>query len=215
MKRIITLIIILAITLSLVSCKMSSPAVISSNGKTYEMITGKDGGRALDSNGNLIVDAGKDENGKEVTEVLSEKYLIVDKEKLMAPAYDLKIPEYFNLKSSEADPLLENKQGTIQFSIMDKTESASDFESYVIDTYNSAKATGIANSEIENITVADIPMQRFKMKMTDDEGSELEAYGYFAKVNGRVLLITVTSKDGGIENVSQADDFVAGIDFLN
>ena len=38
-------------------------------------------------------------------------------------------------------------------------------------------------------------------------------YGYFVQVKNRILMITVTSKDGGITGVSQADEYVEGIDF--
>lgn len=214
MKRVVPIFLLVGAIITLSSCKISGPKVISSDGKTYEMITAEDGGRVTDDNGNLIV-AATDENGNDVTEVISDNYLIVQDDKIMAPAYDLEIPEDFELKSNDTDPMLENKQGTIQFSIMDKTQFVTDFDSYVSDTYRYIDSIGLATSEIEDVTIKDIPMKRFAMSLTDDDGSQLEAFGYLAQVGDRFLMITLTSKDGGLANVTAADEFVASIDFIN
>lgn len=214
MKRIIPIFLIIGVILAFSSCKVSGPEVIGSDGKTYEMLTNEDGGRATDANGNLIV-AATDADGNDVTEVMTDNYLIVQDDKLIAPAYDLEIPDDFELKSNDADPMLENKQGTIQFNIMDKTKYVTDFNEYVSDTYTSAKAAGIATGDIEDVTIENIPMKRFAMAMTDDDGSQLEAYGYLVQVGERVMMITLTSKDGGLVDVAAADDFVAGIDFMS
>ena len=214
MKRVVPIFLLIGAILALSSCKVSGPQVISSDGKSYEMITAKDGGRVTDESGNLIV-AATDADGNDVTEVITDDYLIVQDNKLMAPAYDLEIPEDFEVKSNDTNPLLENKQGTIQFNIMDKTKVASDFESYVEDTFRSASASGLATGELEDVTIKDVPMKRFAMAMTDDDGTAIEAYGYMVQINNRILMITLTSKDGGLSDVSAADEFVAGIDFLD
>lgn len=213
MKRVVPIFLLIGAILALSSCKVSGPQVISSDGKSYEMITAEDGGRVTDDNGNLIV-AATDADGNDVTEVLSDNYLIVQDDKLMAPAYDLEIPDDFELKSSDANPMLENKQGTIQFNIMDKTEFVTDFDSYVSETYKYVKSTGLTKSEIEDVTIENISMKRFAMAMSDD-GSQLDAYCYLAQVGDRVLMITLTSKDGGLTDVAAADAFVADIDFIN
>lgn len=153
------------------------------------------------------------ENG--AADAQSDNSVTVQDDKIIAPAYNLEIPDDFELKSDDETPLLENKEGTIQFNIMDKTESVTDFEEYVSDTYNSARAVGMASGEIEDVTIADVQMKRFSMVMQDDDGAELEAYAYLAQINERVLLITLTSKDGGLSDVSAADAFVAQIDFKN
>lgn len=214
MKRAAPIFLFVGVILALSSCKVSKPQVISSDGKSYEMITAEDGGRVTDANGNLVV-AANDADGSDVTKVLSDDYLIVQDDKLMAPAYDLEIPDGFEIKSSDTNPLLENKQGTIQFNIMDKTKVASDFESYVSDTYRSAYASGIATGELENVTIDGIPMKRFAMSMTDDDGAQIEAYGYMTQVNNRILMITLTSKDGGLADAAAADAYVEKIDFLD
>lgn len=214
MKRVVPIFLLVGAILALSSCKVSVPQVISSDGKSYEMITAEDGGRVTDASGNLIV-AATDADGKDVTEVITDDYLIVQDDKLMAPAYDLEIPEDFEVKSNDTNPLLENKQGTIQFNIMDKTKVASDFESYVSDTYRSASASGFATGELEDVTIEGIPMKRFAMTMTDDDGTQIEAYGYMVQVNNRILMITLTSKDGGLADVAAADAYVAEIDFLS
>lgn len=219
MKRFVPMIIILAVIITAFSsCKVSGPTVVGSNGNAYEMVTGEDGGRALDANGNLIV-ASKDADGNEVTEVLTEKYLIIDDDKLMAPAYDYEVPKEFKVESSEAaDPLLVNENGKLQIHIMDKTKAVAEmggYEKYVKKTYQSSVAVGIAVSEIENVTIADVPMQRFSMNLQDDDGSPMVGYGYFVKANNRILLITVAAVDGEITDVSQADAEVGKIDFIN
>lgn len=214
MKRMLLILLILSVVLIFPSCGKASATVISSDGKSYELVLDENGKQASDSAGNIIV-AGQDENGSSVTEVLTEKYLIIDDNTLKTPSYDYEIPDDFELKSTGADPLLENSQGTIQFNIMDKTDTVSDFDEYVTDTYNAAVEAGIAESEIENIKISDISMQRFEISMQDDEGTQLAAYAYLAEVNERVLMITVTAKNDGLTDVSQADEFVSGIDFVN
>lgn len=212
MKQLLLIFLVLSVVIIFSSCSNKSSAVIVSDGKSYNFVSDKNGEIASDSAGNIIVER-QDENGNTVTEVLTEKYLIIDNNSLKTPSYDYEIPDDFDLKSTGADPLIENKQGTIQLNIMDKTESVSNFDEYVSDTYNSAVASGIAKGEVENVTISKISMQRFEISMQDDDGAQLESYAYIAEVNNRVLMITVTSKDGGITDASQADAFVAEIDF--
>lgn len=218
MKRVVPIFLLIGAILALSSCKVSGLQVISSDGKSYEMITAEDGGRVTDDNGNLIV-AATDADGNDVTEVLTEKYLIIDDGKLMAPAYDYEVPKEFKVESSEAaDPLLVNENGKLQIHIMDKTKAVAEmggYEKYVEKTYQSSVAVGIAVSEIENVTIADVPMQRFSMNLQDDDGSPMVGYGYFVKANNRILLITVAAVDGEITDVSQADAEVGKIDFIN
>lgn len=212
MKQLLLILLVLSVVIIFSSCNNEATTVISSDGKSYELLLDENGEQASDSAGNIIV-SGQDENGNEVTEVLTEKYLIIDDKTLKTPSYDYEIPDDFELKSVGSDPLIENKQGTIQFNIMDKTDSVSDFEQYVTDTYNAAAASGIAKGETESITIANIPMKRFEISMQDDDGAQLVSYAYMAEVNNRVLMITVTSKDGGLTDVSQADAFVSEINF--
>jgi len=212
MKQLLLILLVLSVVIIFSSCSNKSSAVIVSDGKSYNFVSDKNGEIASDSAGNIIVES-QDENGNTVTEILTEKYLIIDNNTLKTPSYDYEIPEDFELKSVGSDPLIENKQGTIQFNIMDKTDSVSDFDEYVSDTYNAAVASGIANSEIEDVLISNIPMKRFELSMQDDDGTQLESYAYIAKVDNRVLMITVTSKDGGITDVSRADDFVSEINF--
>lgn len=212
MKKIFCVLLILGILIIFSSCDSSYATVIDSDGKSYNFVLDENGEQLSDSEGNIIVES-QDVNGNTVTEVLTEKYLIIDNNTLKTPACDYEIPEDFELKSVGSDPLIENKQGTIQFNIMDKTDSAKDFDKYVSDTYNAAVASGIANSEIEDVLISNIPMKRFELSMQNDDGTQLESYVYIAKIGNRVLMITLTSKDGGISDVAQADAFVAEINF--
>lgn len=146
---------------------------------------------------------------------VNEVPVTVTDNRIIAPDYSLDIPEDFEVKSDSNDPLLENKQGTIQFNIMDKTKVVKDFDAYVSDTYKVAEASGIAESSIEEITLKNIPMKRFLMAMTNDEGEALDSYIYFLSINNKVLMITLTSKDGGLNDAASADKFVEEIDFQN
>ncbi len=212
MKKAVVIFLLLIVIVMLSACAGKSVTVIGSDGKSYELVADENGEPLSDSSGNIFV-ASSDKNGNTVTQVLADNYLMVDGNKLKSPAYKYEIPEDFELKSVGSDPLIENKQGTIQFNIMDKTEAVADFDEYVLDTYNAAVASGIANGDVSDVDVAGISMKRFELLLTDDDGSQLVSYAYIANVGNRVLMITVTSKDGGIQNTAQADEFVAGIDF--
>lgn len=173
-----------------------------------------------------VSDTVTEKNESETTEIftnetpaeeitVNEVPVTITDNKIIAPDYSLDIPEDFEVKSDSNDPLLENKQGTIQFNIMDKTKVVKDFDAYVSDTYKVAEASGIAKSNIEDITIKDIPMKRFAMAMTNDEGEALDSYVYFLSINNKVLMVTLTSKDGGLDDVASADKFVEEIDFQN
>ena len=216
MKKFILTLLILGAVLSLASCKMSGPSVVSPDGNTYEMITAEDGGRALDENGNLIV-AKEDENGNEVTEVLTDKYLIVDDEKIMAPAYDMEVPDKFNVDSTQAaDPRLVSKDGNIQFHVMDKTELVKNYDDYVSDSYRSLQSISADTSELEDVTIENTAMKRFYGTIPNDDGQPMTLYTYLTQANNRILLITLTAVDGEISSPEAADQFVAeNVDFVN
>lgn len=210
MKFIAVLMLSVSMVLILASCRPQPPAVISS-GKSFELATDESGNALYDSSGNPI--AVIRDGGEERTEALSEKYLIVDDDKIMAPAYELEVPENFEVKASSADPLLENKKGTVQLNIMDKTDTAGSFEEYISKTVAYLSSISTEAAELEETTAAGIPMRRTLIKTADDSGERLDVYCYFATVNGRALMITVTSKDGGVGSAAEADALVAQIDF--
>ena len=62
--------------MTLASCRVNAPSVVSFDGNTYELMTDKDGQRLTDADGNIIVEE-TDEEGNTVTEVLSDDYLII------------------------------------------------------------------------------------------------------------------------------------------
>ena len=165
-----------------------------SSGKTFELATDKDGNALYDSSGKPI--AVIREGDEERTEPLSEKYLIVSDDKIMAPAYELEVPEDFDIKASNADPLLENKKKADKYT--DKTDTAGDFDEYIVKTAAYMASISSEAGELEDVTVAGLPMQRMGLKTADDKAERaLDVYCYFARVNGRALMITVTSKNGG------------------
>ena len=203
---------VLALTLSMVlvfaSCKPQPPAVISS-GKTLELATDKDGNALYDSSGKPI--AVIREGDEERTIVFSGDIGNVDQP--IIRAYELEVPEDFDIKASNADPLLENKKGTVQINIMDKTDTAGDFDEYIVKTAAYMASISSEAGELEDVTVAGLPMQRMGFKTADDSGEALDVYCYFARVNGRALMITVTSKNGGVGGAAEADELVAKMDF--
>ena len=135
--------------------------------------------------------------------------------KISTSDYSFDIPENFEVKSDGNELLLENENGTIQLNITDKTAVVKDFDTYINDTYNAAETSGIAAGGVEEITLNEIPMKRFSMEMENDTETRLISYIYFLEINNKVLMITLTSKDGEIKDVSQADSFVSDIDFQN
>lgn len=191
MKKVLLTTLILVLSLTFVSCEkvtLTSPEISDVN-NTDSGIT-----------------------SEEKTTDASKESVKINGDKIEAPAYNLEIPKGFEVKSSDDDVLLENKKGTIQFNIMDKTEVAEDYDQYIQKTYDASKSAGITVGEIEDVTISGIAMKRFSMNLTQDD-EELESYVYFAQTGGRVLMITLTSKDGGLEDVNAADEYVAQIDF--
>ncbi len=142
----------------------------------------------------------------------AENYIKIEDNKVEAPAYEMEIPDGFEVKSDDEGLLLENRKGTIQFNIMDKTDVVTDFDDYASKTYSTLQAIGAVSGELEDIVINGISMKRFAMTVAED-GEQLEAYVYLAKLQGRTLMITLTSKDGGLADANAANEFVAKIDF--
>lgn len=233
MKKLYLIIALVFVVFIFSSCGSSEPAVVGSDDTIAESTTTQEpitdnnteinNENATEQKSDVQTTASvgtKNESEKitssktETTTVKPETdELVIEDDEIIAPAYKLEIPDGFEVKSDSNDPLLENKKGTIQFNIMDKTDIVTDFEKYVTDTYNSAAVVGMAKGDVEAVTVAGVQMKRFSMIMTDDDGGELDGYAYLAQVNGRVLLITLTSKDGALADTSAADAFVESIEF--
>ncbi len=212
MKRFVCVFLIFIMVFVLSACKSSSAVVVGADGKEYELIEDKNGSNESVSQSGVVV-AGQDENGNAVTTVLSDDYLIVDNDTIKTPAYNYEIPKDFEIKSKGTAPLLENKQGTVQLNIMDKTESASDFDAYVEKTYNSYQTLGVVKDELKDVTIADIEMKRFGIEIQGDDGVTLTTYTYAVQVGERTLMITVTAKNGELTEADRFDEYVADIDF--
>lgn len=233
MKKLYLIIALVFVVFIFSSCGSSEPAVVGSDDTTAEITTTQEtttynnteinNGKTTEQKSDVqtTVSAGTKNESEKITSSKTETTtvkpetdeLVIEDDEIIAPAYKLEIPDGFEVKSDSNDPLLENKKGTIQFNIMDKTDIVTDFEKYVTDTYNSAAVVGMAKGDVEAVTVAGVQMKRFSMIMTDDDGGELDGYAYLAQVNGRVLLITLTSKDGALADTSAADAFVESIEF--
>lgn len=210
-RKLSVIVLILGLIIAFCSCAISQPKVISSDGNSYNLVTDKDGQRVSDANGNLIV-AETDADGNSVTKVLEDDYLVVINNEIITPNYELEIPKDFEIKSNGIEPLLENKQGTIQQNILDKTQFVTDFDEYVDDTFDAYKNVGEITEEIETVEINGNEFKRFSLNMQDDEGTPLVVYCYFVKTaKEKTILITLTSKDGGLNSVSDADSYVANI----
>lgn len=212
LKRIAPIILLLCCVLMLASCSVKAPTVTDSNGNKFELVTDKDGQRLTDADGHIIVEK-TDGDGNAVTEVLSDDYLIVQDDKIIAPAYEAQIPPNFEIINSDVDPLLENKEGTIQYSLANAPDDVTSIDDFIADVYRTYSATGIKVGEVEDVTISGYSMKRFSMSLTDDDGSALVAYCYIAESAGDIVTITLTSKDGGLANVSEADAFIGEIEY--
>ncbi len=203
---------LLCCILALSSCKPKAPVVTDSQGNKFELVTDKDGQRLTDADGNIIVEK-TDNDGNAVTEVLSDDYLIVQDDKIIAPAYEAKIPPNFEIINSDVDPLLENKEGTIQYSTGNAPEGVTDIDEFISDICRTYSSTGIEVGEVENVTVAGYEMKRFSMSLTDDDGTALCSYCYIAESADDIVTVTLTSKDGGLADVTDADAFMEEIEY--
>lgn len=212
MKRITPIILLLICILCFASCKVQSPSVTDSDGNTYELVTDENGQRLSDADGNIIVEK-TDEEGNAVTEVLSDDYLIIDDDKMITPAYEAKILPDFTIVNSGVDPLLENKEGTIQYSLSNAPEDVTDLDAYINEIHLKYSALNIEVGEVEDVTVAGYSMKRFSMSLTDDDGTPLQAYCYLAESAGRIVTITLTSKDGGLSSASNADAYIEEMEY--
>lgn len=231
MKKATVFLLILSLVFILASCKAAeNEETTSATEETSESVSGIVGSEEMsssDEQSSSEISVAATENTEDKTTenfadetpsesvTVKEEPITVTDDKIIASDYSLDIPKDFEVKSDGNDPLLENKQGTIQFNIMDKTKVVKDYDTYVSDTYKAAESSGIAKSDIEDVTIKDIPMKRFAMTIKNDGEAELDSYVYILNVNNKVLMITLTSKDGGLKDVAAADKFVAEIDFLS
>ncbi len=230
MKRILSLILMFGLIMTFSACQKSDADVttgtaenITTTEKEFVSTTEDEEATSGTKTEAESTSAEANDNKKETTSVTNTSknetttapvtdYIKIENNKVEAPAYELEIPDDFEIKSDDEGLLLENKKGTIQFNIMDKTDVVTDFDAYVSKAYNSIQAIGATAGELEDVVINDINMKRFAMTVNED-GEQLEAYGYLAQIEGRTLMITLTSKDGGLADVAAADGFVAKLQF--
>ena len=149
MKRIICLIMVFLFALcALTACKKNGPTIMGNDGATYEQVVDKDGNPVTDPSGNLVVIApkGTDASGNEqedATQSLTIPYLASSGKTIESPGYRVDIPKDWEMKSSAADPILENKEETLQISIMDKSAVAKNRKEYAETARNSLMQVAI------------------------------------------------------------------------
>lgn len=206
MKRITPILLLFICILCFASCKIQKPTVSFSGGNA-EVVTDKNGQWLSDADGNPIVEK-TDEEGNKVTEVLSEDYIFIEDDNVKSPAYEAEVHPDFLVVNSGVDPLYENKEGTIQHSATLAPKDETDFDAYVDKVYKTYSASRAEVGEIEDVTINNQDMKRFSIAYIDDDGSDIKAYCYITKSADRIVCLTLISKDGGLNDASQADKYI-------
>lgn len=212
MKRIACLTLACLLTLfGLTACKKKGPTIIGNDGATYEQVVDKDGNPATDSSGNPVVIApkatGESGNEKEdATQSLTIPYVAASGKTIESPGYRMDIPKDWELKASASDPLLENKDETLQISIMDKSSVTNDRKAYAETTRNSLVQAGNTPSEITETTIAGKPASKFTSSVKVEEGTVRGAVFYVVESGKKIYVVTGTAKD---EEIFKSADFDA------
>lgn len=211
MKRITPIILLLICILCFASCKVQKPTVTISGGDAA-VVTDENGQWLSDADGNPIIEK-TDEEGNKVTEVLSEDYIFIDDDNVKSPAYEAKVHPDFSIVNSGVEPLYENREGTIQHSATLAPKEETDYDAYINNVYATYSRLQIEMGEIEEITISNQNMKRFSMAYIDDDGSSIQAYCYFIKSGERIVCLTLTSKDGGLNSASDADKYIEEMEY--
>lgn len=212
MKRIVCLILACLVTLFAISaCKKKGPTITGNDGATYEQVVDKDGNPVTDTAGNPVVVAPKstDESGNEkedATQSLTIPYIASSGKTIEAPGYRMDIPKDWERKNTSVDPLLENKDETLQISIMDKSAVTNDRKAYAETTRNSLIQAGNTPSEITETTIAGHPASKFTSSVKVEENTVRGAVFYVVENNGKIFVLSGTAKD---EEIFKTADFDA------
>lgn len=212
MKRIVCLILACLLALcALTACKKNGPIITGNDGATYEQVVGKDGNPVTDPSGNPVVIApkGTDESGKDqegATQSLTIPYLASSGKTIESPGYRMEIPKDWEMKNSAADPLLENKDETLQISIMDKSAVATNRKEYAETARNSLMQAGNTPGEITETTVAGSPASKFTSSVRQEDDTALASVFYFVEKDGKLFVLSGTAKN---EEAFQAANFDA------
>lgn len=156
----------------------NGPTIMGNDGATYEQVVDKDGNPVTDPSGNPVVIApkGTDASGNEqedATQSLTIPYLASSGKTIESPGYRVDIPKDWEMKSSAADPILENKEETLQISIMDKSAVAKNRKEYAETARNSLMQVGNTPSEITETTIAGNSASKFTSSVQKDDDTKL------------------------------------------
>lgn len=201
MKRSFCLILAcLIIALSLTACQKEGPSLTGNDGVIYEQALDPDGNPATDPAGNpvVIMPGGTDAAGKEQegsTQSLTIPYISASGSSLETPGYRMEIPEDWERKNDSVNPLLENKEQTLQISIMDKGTQAGDRKSYAESARNSLLSVGNEPSAISETTIAGCPASKFTCAVSTEQNVTLEAVFYIVEKDGRLFVLSGAAKD--------------------
>lgn len=86
------------------------------------------------------------------------------------------------MKSSAADPILENKEETLQISIMDKSAVAKNRKEYAETARNSLMQVGNTPSEITETTIAGNSASKFTSSVQKDDDTKLFSVFYIVEI---------------------------------
>lgn len=200
MKRIVCLILACLVTLlALTACKKEGPVITGNDGATYEQVVDKDGNPVMDSSGNPVVVMPKSTNasGKEqegATQSLTIPYIASSGKTIEAAGYRMDIPKDWAVKAASGDLLLESKEGTLQISIMDKSDATSDRKAYAEIARNSLIGVGNKPGEITEATVAGKPASKFTSSIQAEEGAASAAVFFVVENAGKIYAISGTAQ---------------------
>lgn len=212
MKRIVCLMLACLFTLlALTACKKKGPTITGNDGATYEQVIDKDGNPVTDTSGNPVVVAPKstDESGNEkegATQSLTIPYIASSGKAIESPGYRMDIPKDWELKASSGDPLLENRDETLQISIMDKSDVADGRKTYAEAARDSLVQAGNTPGEITETTVAGKPASTFTSSVKVEEGNVLHTVFFVVENGEKIYAISGTAKD---EEIFKSADFDA------
>lgn len=123
------------------------------------------------------------------------------------------IPQNFELESESGELLLKYKGTTVELIIEDKTDLLTDFDEYIQETIDSLIQMGLSPSVVEETDIRNNIAKRFTVNTFDTTSSNVRFFCYFIEINNSKIIVNVTSKDGEIITVEQADEMINKIEF--
>ncbi len=125
--------------------------------------------------------------------------------------FSFQIPQNFTIEDNEQELILKNEDGSIQFSVEDKTNEIINMDNYIEETKQSIEQMGLSPQETKNVHIVDCSAKKFIFDTFDIANEKITYYCYFVETENSKLLINVISKNETILNEEIADEFVSNI----